>query len=1490
MVRERMQELQKNIRERVLFSLVFAKVPNNIRGHNKNFVGRSQELAKLRDKLTKYEKVSICAVNGVAGIGKSSLAREYAYIYRQEYLGGQFEVDLSKINTIEGLQDQLVDLARNYLNADIPLNLADEKQRDNARERAKAAFEQMPEKIRSLYEQRPEITKVLLILDNLNEESTGLVGAANLHKLPSAERVHLLITTRADPGSLGNLENVALDILPPEDALKLLFRHREFARRENDPDYLKAKEGNYPLAELDELPDQLPPDEEWKAALAIVHRLGRHALAISLVAAYLGSNPLISYGQYAKELAKHGIGQALSIAGNDEKVRNLIQHPETLIGPLFEGSVARLSPLALRTLEYAAFLPADQVPLAWLERLVRQDEEMTAALQPENFKGPPWEGTLQTLDRLQYLVGRPLARMHRVLQEVVKQRMTDAQRNRLSRAVQGQAKEAASLAELDVPTAGARQGFAPLVTYALQLASEKDPDAIGTAVKVLPVATRFARISFRTGNYDQALREYHQIENIARGANDRKQLAFALLEQAKILDQRRLPGALPLYEQAEAVYRELDDPDNLQLCLFNRANIHHNRRDYALALPLYQQAEEIAAKAGLKEPLRLSLYNQTQIHKANKNYDQALALLERQCQLCRELGQGERLALAIEEQASIHNARQQFDACLERYQALEQLCRQLDLKDKNLLLRALTNQALIQRTKGDFPKALELLSQHESICRQELEALKAKGDAAVAQFWQALQGVLFDRADTYYRKGELDTALAILEEQEKVCREAKLYDGLQRGLGSRAVIYRRQNNPQGALELLREQMAVCRDSKNNVGLQFCLHQQAEILLTFPEPDFELASAYLQEEEGLCRELKLWDQLQACLHARAWGLQNIRKESEEALAVWQEQVRICEQHNLKHGLEVSLRSQALAHKGLGHIDDALRCFSRHEEVCRELGLHDLLQKVLQEQANLLFWQGKLDQSLAKYQEQERICRQHGFKAGLQVALDGHVLIHHNRQQWDAVLSRSDELEALCRELKMDSGLYRCLYFRAGAHRGRGEYELALDGFRRLEQLCPRDPPTVILGNCFNDHAALVQQVGTLTEARELYEQAVELGRLLNDPAPLAWRLLNLASVLRGLGKAEEAEAAFNEADQTFADQEKLAQDQQVRTAAASFSHARGEVARLREQWDTALVYYTAAIAQDPVNLPFTYHSRGQVRANLGDQDGAIQDYTSGIERARQLKLDDNNIVLDRGWSYFEAKQDQEARNDFQSALQAQPNSANAFLNFGNFLVNTGNFAGGHEQYDKAIALTPKWSNVFEARALARIYLRDFPGAFNDINNAIHLNDQVANYYDVRAWIGIRQANSHPELNRTQEWQQIAADCEKTIALDRKHGDAYSNLAMARLWLGELPQATEALHRLLDIYLANPPDKAGRRRSANIGWSAAAEDWTVAIGEPPTGTAYLGLGIAEWIAGKIEPAIQHLERAIELGLANRTDAEQVLSLLRSEKAAKDLPPNV
>ena len=419
-VRKRINDLRARAIERADYGRQLAKVPRRIRPRNPRFVGRVQELRQLRDSLCQFEIAAICAVQGIGGIGKSSLAREYAYCYRPEYLGGQFEVDLSAITTREQLEDEIIVLAKDKLGAQIDERTSHQRQLQSARNAFAQAAQSGPQH------------KILLILDNLNEGDVELVSAlSQAESLPSIETTHIVVTTRAGEAQLGEMKAVTVDRLSASEALDVMLQYRDFERDEADDVYQTAINDQIEASELE---DSIG-DDEWKAALAIVNRLGRHTLAVAMVSAYLGARrDSITFASFLEDMRTHGIGLALDEVGKDTVVRQLIAHPQTLIGDLFAQTLEWLteeSPLPLRILEWASLLPPDTIPVMWLKTLVSSDEDMQEALQEKPFRGDPWAESLGVLESLQLLTGETSCQMHRVLQEVIRSRVeSDRQQSR----------------------------------------------------------------------------------------------------------------------------------------------------------------------------------------------------------------------------------------------------------------------------------------------------------------------------------------------------------------------------------------------------------------------------------------------------------------------------------------------------------------------------------------------------------------------------------------------------------------------------------------------------------------------------------------------------------------------------------------------------------------------------------------------------------------------------------------------------------------------------------------------------------------------------------------------------------------------------------------------------------------------------------------------------------------------------------------------------
>jgi tetratricopeptide (TPR) repeat protein len=372
-VRRLIEGLDQRIHTRLEKAGRAASSRTTIPPHNEHFVGRQDEMRRLRESLALSRVGVITAVHGIGGIGKSALAFEYAHAFAEDYPGGRYLVSCA------GVDDPRIPILNLAEHKGISLSDDDRKNLDVAFTRVRIAFERGP--------------RSLLLFDTVDDPDLLAPHKVTLI-LPSNDRMHIVATTRLGPDRLPGLVCVPLDSLPPEDAVRLLETYRPFAN-----------------------------DDERKSALWIVRRLGGHPLAVEVVGVYLWQTPDVRYAGFADRLRNEGICAVTGAAG--EEGVSLSRHPEKFLTALLEPTLARLSPSEWLAMQFAALLPRGPIAVPWLRELVSQQyAEVGMPAKP----GHPdvWERLLRRLHGLRLLHPgdiEHLARMHSLVQEIVAARL-----------------------------------------------------------------------------------------------------------------------------------------------------------------------------------------------------------------------------------------------------------------------------------------------------------------------------------------------------------------------------------------------------------------------------------------------------------------------------------------------------------------------------------------------------------------------------------------------------------------------------------------------------------------------------------------------------------------------------------------------------------------------------------------------------------------------------------------------------------------------------------------------------------------------------------------------------------------------------------------------------------------------------------------------------------------------------------------------------------
>ena len=234
--------------------------------------------------------------------------------------------------------------------------------------------------------------------------------------------------------------------------------------------------------------------------------------------------------------------------------------------------------------------------------------------------------------------------------------------------------------------------------------------------------------------------------------------------------------------------------------------------------------------------------------------------------------------------------------------------------DRVALQAALGAYAAVLQARDDVQGALAHYHEQEVICRALIKDSAGNSGpggvdskAELRTFQAGLQSALAGQAALLYIQGELDRAMPLYKEQEKLCRELSNDKGLAGALAGQAGVLYTQGDHKGGLAILQDCERTCREQGDKYGQATSFGSQALILME--HGDLNGALTMLSNQERVYRELGHMAGIANSLGNQATIVAN-RGDFNGAMARYKEQERICREIDLPEGLAVSIINQAV----------------------------------------------------------------------------------------------------------------------------------------------------------------------------------------------------------------------------------------------------------------------------------------------------------------------------------------------------------------------------------------------------------------------------------------------------------------------------------------------------------------------------------------------------------------------------------------------------
>jgi tetratricopeptide (TPR) repeat protein len=426
-------------------------------------------------------------------------------------------------------------------------------------------------------------------------------------------------------------------------------------------------------------------------------------------------------------------------------------------------------------------------------------------------------------------------------------------------------------------------------------------------------------IYIRQGKYEEAVKSLDESLKIGQNLVDERGIASSFHGIAEIYKRQSKYGeALRLYNESLKILEKLGDKKGVAWTLGQIAHIHSLSGDYDVALREYEKSHKIRTELVDMEGVAYTIEKIAEIREKFGELEKALKLYEESLRIRKEMGKTRKVAISLDHIARVYQRLGNYDTALEK--SNESLDILKTLEDPPGIAHALNQIGQIHVDKGEYEKALKLHN-------ESLKIYKTLGNQ------DGIAYTIGEIAHVQSLRGEYDDALKKYEKKLKIVKDLDNQKGVAYTLSQIGAIYEVREEYGKALRLYEESFKINEKIGNQNGVSRSLYNMAYI--HYFQGAYDEALSLYNKRLGILKDLKDPHGI-AKTHEQIAMIMQDRGEYNAALRLLQESFEILDRADDKREIAFNLIQTSLLFIEKGELKSAYNYVERAHEIFVKLG--------------------------------------------------------------------------------------------------------------------------------------------------------------------------------------------------------------------------------------------------------------------------------------------------------------------------------------------------------------------------------------------------------------------------------------------------------------------------------------------------------------------------------------------------------------------------